>query len=116
MSIYDVTTPIATLESFSLGGGFSVFNDLDSGTLYGTQTASAADNGQFINFTLGAAGISALNSNIGRQMAFGATVNPGFVAAPIAVPEPSSLAIFGTGFLALAGFGALRRRKVQQAA
>ncbi|MEI8196208.1 MAG: hypothetical protein WCI73_09895, partial [Phycisphaerae bacterium] len=70
LSIYDVSTPLATLEA-SGSGLTAIYNDLGTGSVFGSQTVSTASNGQFVPITLNAAGIAALNAVRGQQVALG---------------------------------------------
>lgn len=72
ITLYDVTTSIPSLTAGT--GGTSAFTDLGSGTTYGSGTASAADNGQFVTITLNSAGLAALNANLGGQFAIGGSL------------------------------------------
>lgn len=45
--------------------GQGIFNDLGSGTSYGSHVASLADNGKYVEISLNAAGLAALNSSTG---------------------------------------------------
>jgi hypothetical protein len=126
LSIFDVTTPIDTL---TLGGVglVSAFDDLGSGTAFGQQLVSAADNGTTIQLTLNAAALASLNASIGGSIAFGGALESivgavdqyvfGFSTAafvptdvrrldlnvqPAVVPEPETLILLGIGLAALA--------------
>lgn len=85
-NLYDVSTPIATLTAGG-SGLTSVFNDLGTGTVLGTATVSAADNGQYVNINLNAAGLAAVNAALGGQLAIGGALNFG-------VPQNSDRFVF----------------------
>jgi hypothetical protein len=63
---------------------------------------SAADNGTFVNITLNAAALAAINAAAGGQLAIGGSLG---IAA---VPEPGTFAPIGLGLLGVAAF---RRRR-----
>jgi murein DD-endopeptidase MepM/ murein hydrolase activator NlpD len=72
-SLFDVSTPIATLQG-SHTGQVGIFNDLGTGNSYGSQPVTyVSDNeiGQIVSTTLNATGVSALNSSLGGPFAFG---------------------------------------------
>jgi subtilisin family serine protease len=69
-SLFDVSTPLGSLEA-SGGGQTAIFNDLGTGTNYGSQVVSPADNGQFVSVSLNSAGLAALNASLGGQTALG---------------------------------------------
>ena len=69
-SLFDVSTPISSLEATG-GGQTSIFNDLGSGVSYGSQSITTANNGGNVSITLNAAGVAALNSDLGGQFAVG---------------------------------------------
>lgn len=69
-SLFDVSTPLGSLEA-SGGGQTDIFNDLGTGTNYGSQVVSPADNGQFVSVSLNSAGLAALNASLGGQTALG---------------------------------------------
>src|SRR5262249_17057235 len=69
-SLFDVTTPLSQLEATN-SGRTDIFNDLGSGTSYGSQTVSSADNGKLVTVNLNAAAVAALSAAIGSQVALG---------------------------------------------
>jgi hypothetical protein len=68
--LFDVSTPISTLIA-SGSGRTDIYADLGTGTNYGSQTVSTADNGKIVSITLNAAGVAALNAAKGGQFAVG---------------------------------------------
>ena len=84
------------------------YNDLSSGTSFGSVVVTAATNNSVVSFGLNAAGVSALNAAGRGLFGFGGTVN----ASANAVPESS------TWLMMIAGFGIVgaslryRRRKI----
>ena len=126
-----VTSAIGTLTS--PGYKEAVWSDLGDGSVYGTRTVSAADNGTTLVTTLNATAISALNAAIGSSFAIGGHLTfidmtgptqesvffngngqPVSLALTLAVPEPETYAMLfaGLGLLELAA----RRRKQKEAA
>ena len=131
-TLYEVTTPIATLVAGG-SGLVAIHTDLGNGTVYGSVTVNPGDFNQFINVTLNSAGLAAINSNLGGQFAFGGSLgaNPsGFVFGNTgignpqngdtflnlqsnnvsAVPEPATMTMLGIGVAGMFGFGLRRRR------
>lgn len=92
--LYDASSP-----------NIGLFNDLSSGTEFGSYTLTASESGTLLTFTLNSAGVAALNAAISggaSEFALGGTV------LGSAVPEPTSwmLTIAGVGLIG----GALRRK------
>ena len=104
-SLYDVSTSIANLESDQFSA-VSTFNDLGSGTQYGTYIFTAADDGTQVHINLNSDAITALNAGAGRGFAFGGTAVATTVAVS-AVPEPATMYLLGP---AMVGLGWARRR------
>ena len=127
-TLYDVSTPIATVQASNVGAaGQAVYNDLGSGVDFGQMTVSAADNGSIVSIVLNAAGLDALNAALGGQFALGGALttlggadteyvfgfsvalgNPDvrrLVIETSAVPEPALLLLLGPAIAV-----ALRRR------
>jgi len=136
LGIFDVTTPIADLES-----GIGAFGDLGTGTMFGSAAVSTDSIGTRIDIDLNAAGIAALNAGQ-NDIAFGGAITtlakvlgefptscsppfspscqelvvgagPGSHSTPYLivgskVPEPGSVYLFLT---VLAGFSIIRFRR-----
>jgi len=118
-----VSTPISTLVASAVGAA-SIFADLSAGTLYGSQSVSAADSGQWVNISLNSGFRTTIEPLLGSgQIALGgylgepdyayifAASNEGTPANLIlevtAVPEPSTLALAAFGAASLLAY---RRR------
>jgi hypothetical protein len=63
-SIFDVSTNLTTLTSGA--GGVGAFNDLGTGTGYGSVTVNLSSNSTNVDVLLNASGLAFLNSAIGR--------------------------------------------------
>jgi hypothetical protein len=123
-TLFDVTTPIASLRG---QGGVAAYDDLGTGTVYGSVIVSSADNGRFVTIDLNPAALSALDAARGGQFAVGgaittidqpprrtqnlfgwtpATAIPGNTTLEI-VPEPGAAAVV----IVIAVPALLRRRR-----
>ena len=125
-TVYDVSTSIPDLTADGSSG--ATFDDLGTGTSYGIRAMSSADDGTFVTINLNAAGLSALNVARGGFFATGGTFAvDGFafnnsdnilsdtslvyeVSSGPAVPEPTTMVMFGIGALGM-GLVARRRKK-----
>ena len=103
--LFDVSTPISLLMA-SNSGQTGIFNDLESGTFFGSVVVTAADQGTQILVTLNAAGLASLNAAAGGDWAVGGSI----YGAQTPTPEPGTLIMFGSGMLGLAG---ILRRKIK---
>jgi hypothetical protein len=72
-AVFDVSTPIASLGA-TASGQTGIFNDLGTGTGFGSQSVSAADNGKVVSVSLNADGVAALNAARGGLAALGGAV------------------------------------------
>lgn len=130
----DVSTAINDLfvdHSYNTG----IYDDLGTGTEFGVRLITSADNnGKFIEITLNTAAITALNANLGGQIAFGGRLDGAgaedFVFGPTAgegpsdtftqlhfetlveeVPAPPAVVLGVIGIASLLGVGRFARRK-----
>ena len=124
-----VSTNISDLRSAT--AGWTGFNDLGDGTIFGSYDATLADNGTFIDITLNSAGLAALNDTvgdwfvvggrlstaalgIGTQTVFGYSNQNNMADTQLiltqAVPEPGAFSMALLGF-SLIGFTAYRRSR-----
>ena len=125
VNVHDVTTPIA--ELFSTSSAAAIYDDLASGVFYGSGSDyfDGADNSTIKSIFLNAAGINAINANLGGVFAVGLSLDSiiprqlekeligfrGTFPPPALrltlVPEPSAFAIGATSLFAVS---AIRRR------
>ena len=125
---FDYGGTIADLVATSAAGsgtGLAIFNDLGGGNAYGTATVTSSDVGSVIEIELSAQALSDINGAHPGYFALGLRTRSVFnfpaqqleglslgssthelLINPPAVPEPTTLALFGLG----AGALALRRR------
>jgi len=133
ISIWSVETSVSDLiTSYDPGAeGIAIYNDLGTGTSYGSTQVTATEAGVYFTITLTSEGVAALNAAQGSQLAIGASVtsltagpnpeqvflnsetnesNPnsdGKAAQISVVPEPTTVALLGLSAGALLFF---RRR------
>ena len=98
--LFDVGTSVSDLMADQTGAT-GIFDDLGSGVLFGGLVVTAADNGNFVEITLDADAIDAINRSRGNWAVGGALD----LGEP--VPEPTTLVLLGSGLLA----GARLRRR-----
>ena len=106
--LFDVSTSAAVLNDND-GVSAAIFADLGSGTSYGSFFVAEALEFTTIGLSLNAAAIADLQAaaDAGEFFSIGGTLDLGSNA----VPEPTSLAIFGLGALGLAIARRARRKK-----
>jgi hypothetical protein len=126
-AVSGVSTPIPVLEAGGFGSGLvPIFNDLGSGTNYGSRVMSAADSGTVVSISLNSAALDDLNRANGLFAVGGAvtTLHPsspiewvfGFSGSPTDtrqlvltatgfIPEPSSGLLFVIGIAGMIGCG-----------
>jgi len=101
LTLWDVSTPLATLENLNAAPNAAIYADLESGTRYsGTQTISTG--GTSIAIPLNSTGIAAVNQALGGTLAIGGSAEP--------IPEPAPIGAIATVLSILA---ALRYRARQ---
>jgi hypothetical protein len=100
-TLYEVSTDPSDLTNFVAGVG--IYNDLGTGTAFGSQVFSAADNGTFVQINLNAAGLASINAASDLNWAVGGD----FPSASNPVPEPGTWAMIAAG---LGAASLLRRR------
>lgn len=97
LNIFEVVTSFDEVVA-SHFDAVDIFADLGDGTLFGSYTATSADNGTHVPIDLNSAALMALNEAIGSNIIFGGAVGPQGVTN---VPAPASLALLGLGLLGL---------------
>lgn len=101
--LWDVTTPAGQVNATNTGR-VDIYNDLASGTFFGSAVVTSADQGTQIMITLNAAGLASLNASAGNTWDVGGSI---YGAQS---PEPGTITMLLSGLGA--GFGMLRRRKL----
>ena len=139
--VYDVTTSASALSAFNIGAT-SIYNDLGSGTLFGSTTITASLEGGYVDVALNSNFLSYINGSAPDIFSLGGALTSAIFgesayifsgtgdptdgrtqlllwgASPaqgnVAVPEPSTYGLIGAAAL-LAGI-AYRRRKAARKA
>jgi hypothetical protein len=73
-AVFDVVTSVPTLNATNFGR-IDIFQDLESGTIYGARTATRADVGSVLEIPLSGAAIADINAAAGGLFAVGVHVN-----------------------------------------
>jgi PEP-CTERM motif len=108
--VYDVSTSAAQLNTLQNNPNAAIYNDLGSGSFYGSVFVPSASNGAEYLITLDSAAIADLQAAVNSQASYfstGGTIVPGNVQTNT-TPEPASFAMLGLGALVL---GYARRRQ-----
>ena len=121
LALFEPTVPVANLTGNypDPADAIAIYNGLGNGTELGSVSVSDADNQQYIEIELNAAGIEAINNAFGSTIAFGAALttlssssnqwvfgfsdgtNVELVLTP--VPEPTTGILLALGLAGLAG-------------
>jgi len=135
IDFFDVSTDAATLNN-NVGTSAAIFNDLGTGTSFGSFTvAGSGAETEILSFTLNASAIGDINAAKGGFFSVGGDLtsqdgndflfgdSTGFVQELVlnvgpaaAVPEPSSLVLFSLGLVGLVIGTARRRRREKSTA
>ena len=131
--LFDVSTPAATLNDHT-GTSASIFNDLGSGTIYGTfgvNDYTGTPTLSTLTFVLTAAALADISAAAGNFFSIGGaliSISPGegeneaifsgssgagiqrLIVETTPIPEPASILLFGTGIAGLIVTRARRRR------
>lgn len=110
-STWDISSALSNVSSSwgdNSATGLSIFNDLQSGTLFGSRQVTNVVDGTPVSITLNANAIASLNAASG-SWGIGGTLREGYVIPGQAVPEPGTWAMMIGGFAAI-GFAARRRK------
>jgi hypothetical protein len=102
-TLFDVSSSPLVLDTTRLSGdatGIGIFNDLGSGTVFGTRIVSAADNSTNVGITLNAAAVAALNAAIGSTVSFGGAITS-LAGTTTQTMFSGSTGVFGTVQLVL---------------
>lgn len=110
-SVFDVDTDAVVLNTKDNNPNAPIFDDLGSGTLYGTLAVGPADGPTFL-ITLNNDAIADLSAAVAAREEYFSV--GGTIPQPEAVPEPASLTLAGFAAIGMA-FAARRRRRVASA-
>ena len=99
LSLWDVSTPLATLENLNAAPNAAIYADLGSGTRYSAGYMVTKSN-MAVAIPLNSAGVAAVGRAMGGSLAIGGSAN-------LPVPEPSAGWLLA---IALAGLAASRYR------
>jgi hypothetical protein len=102
-----VTTDALTLNNKDNNPSNSIYTDLGSGVLYGTQFVPSVNAAQYF-ISLNASAVSDLQAAIDAGSTYFSV--GGTIPQP-AVPEPGSLTALGLGLASIGVFGWMKRRK-----
>jgi hypothetical protein len=99
VSLWDVSTPLATLENLNAAPNAAIYADLGSGTRFSGGYTLIGSNTDVV-IPLDTAGIAAVSRAMGGSFASGGSAN-------LPIPEPSAVWLLA---IALAGLGVIRFR------
>ncbi len=114
-SLFDVSAAVSSIDVARNDGdatGLAIFNDFQSGTLFGTRSITSVVQNSQVPTTLNAAAIAALNTARGQRWVIGGTLRPGNVIPGNPVPEPATWGMLIVGF-GVVGASMRRRRQSQ---
>jgi hypothetical protein len=77
VTLYDFTGTVSDLASVTAAGpsGVARFNDLGTGTIYGSRSFVSTDSDQSVTYALNTSALTALNANLGSAFAIGGASN-----------------------------------------
>jgi len=111
-TLYDISTPIPDLLASS-SGHIYIFDDLRSGTTYGSKSVSTTDTDTIISISLNSSALAAITNSFGDNFALGGWVDNNFriggstanlvaqLNVTTVVPVPPALLLFASGLLGL---------------
>lgn len=99
-SVFDVSTDALTLNAKANNPNTAIYNDLGSGTLYGSQLIPLVNDPEYF-IALNATAISDLQAAIDTGSTFFST--GGTIYPSVDAPEPGSVALFALGLVSIIG-------------